>query len=144
MAATASGSFLNRVQALLALGVLIAFFLPWIQGSVTLTGLELVSLARGWQQEQAEAVLLVAYAAIPFTALLTLAAALLRHGVRLMGGLCGSLTVLAIGLLWLARRDADPAQGVVAYGAYVAGAFGLLLMIFAFRLLRLPQGRERR
>lgn len=142
MAAVGAGTWANRLQALLAAGVLIAFFLPWIQGRVTLTGLELVSLARGWQQEQAEAVLLVAYAAIPVTALLTLAATLLRHGVRLMGGLCGSLTVLAITLLWLARRGADPAQGVVAYGAYAAGAFGLLLLIFAFKLVRLPHGRE--
>lgn len=144
MAGGAAGKLVNRLEVLLAAAAIVAFFLPWMaNATASLSGLELVSLARGRQAEQAEAILLVAFAAIPVLALVTLGAALLGHGVRLFGGLCGLIALTGAGLLWLARRDVDPASGgmVPAYGLYATMAFGLGLLLAAFGLLRLPERR---
>lgn len=140
----AASRLVNRLETLLAVAMLVAFFLPWMQSSTnSLSGLELVSLARGRQAEQAEAILLVAFAAIPVLALLTLGAALLGHGVRVFGGLCGLLALLGAGLLWLARQDADPASGamVLAYGAHTTLLLGLLLLLSSLGVIRLPERR---
>jgi hypothetical protein len=144
MPASAAAKLVNRLEALLACAVVVAFFLPWVENAgASLSGLELVSLARGRQAEQAEAILLVAFSAIPVLALLTLGAALLGHGVRLFGGLCGGVAVAGSGLLWLARQDADPASGamVVAYGLYATLLLGLALLLAALNLIRLPERR---
>jgi hypothetical protein len=130
-----------RLLALLATAVLLAFFLPWIDGPQRLTGLELVALARGRQAEQAETAFIVAFAAVPLLALLTLAASLLRQGVRLFGGLCGLVALGVLAILWLARRNAAPGEAMLGYGAYATGLFGLLLVLAAFGLLRLPSAR---
>ncbi len=140
----AKSRLVNRLETLLAVAMLVAFFLPWVaSATASLSGLELVSLARGRQAEQAEAILLVAFAAIPVLALLTLGAALLGHGQRLFGGLCGLFAMLGAGLLWLARRDADPTSGamVVAYGAYATLLLGLLLLLAAAGVIGLPERR---
>jgi hypothetical protein len=140
----AAAKLVNRLEALLAGAVVIAFFLPWVENATaSLSGLELVSLARGRQSEQAEAMLLVAFSAIPVLALLTLGAALLGHGARLFGGLCGGFAVAGTGLLWLARQDADPASGAMlpAYGTYATLLLGLLLVLAAFGVVRLPERR---
>jgi len=144
MPAGAAAKLVNRLEALLACAVVVAFFLPWVENAgASLSGLELVSLARGRQAEQAEAILLVAFSAIPVLALLTLGAALLGHGVRLFGGLCGGVAVAGSGLLWLARQDADPASGamVAAYGLYATLLLGLALLLAALNLIRLPERR---
>ncbi len=141
MAAT-SQRLIQRVIALLAAAIVVAFFLPWLESQTArLSGLELVSLARGRQAEQAEAILLVAFAAIPVLALITLGAALLGHGVRLFGGLCGFFAVAATGLLWLARREADAAGNamVTTYGTYATLLLGLLLLLLGLGVLRLPE-----
>lgn len=138
----AAVSFFHRLEPLLAAGIVVAFFLPWIEGQVKLTGLELVSLARGRQAEQAEAMLLVAYAAIPVLALLTLVAGLLRHAQRILGALCGLVTLAGMVLLWLARQEAEPGQGVLGYGAWISGLLGLLLLLAACNVIRLPPPRS--
>lgn len=138
----AANSFFHRLEPTLALGILIAFFLPWIEGQVQLTGLELVSLAHGRQAEQAEAMLLVAFAAIPVLALLTLVAGAIRHAQRLLGGICAVVTLAGMILLWLARQQAEPDQGVLGYGAWLNGLFGLLLLLSALNVIRLPPPRS--
>jgi len=141
-AAPSAATLRNRLLALLATGVLLAFFLPWlVDGPQRLTGLELVALARGRQAEQAETAFIVAFAAVPLLALLTLAASLLRQGVRLFGTLCGLLALGVMGTLWLARRSAEPGEAVLGYGAWATGVFGLLLVLAAFGVLRLPSPR---
>jgi len=140
----AAGKLVNRLEAPLAGALLVAFFLPWMANATTsLSGLELVSLARGRQAEQAEAILLVAFAAIPVLALVTLGAALVGHGLRLFGGVCGFVAVAGSGLLWLARQGADPAAGQMAmvYGAYATLLLGLLLLLSATGVIRLPERR---
>jgi len=137
----AGGSRSGRLEAPLAVGILVAFFLPWIEGPVHLSGLELVSLARGRQAAQAEAILLVAFAGIPVLALLTLAATLLRHGVRLLGGICGVLALAGMSLLWLARQSAAPGAGQLGFGGYATGLLGLLLLLAACNVIRLPPSR---
>lgn len=144
MPAGPAGKLVNRLEALLAFAVVTAFFLPWMRdATASLSGLELVSLARGRQAEQAEAILLVAFSAIPVLALLTLGAALVGHGVRLFGALCGLLAVAGAGLLWLARRGVDPAGGgmLPAYGLYATLLLGLLLLLAALGVVRLPERR---
>lgn len=137
----AAGGRGGRLEAPLAAGVLIAFFLPWIQGPVNLSGLELVSLAHGRRAEQAEAILLVAFAGIPVVALLTLVGTLLRHGQRLLGGICGALALAGMTLLWLARQSADAGPGQLGFGGYVTGFLGLLLLLAASNVIRLPPSR---
>ena len=138
----AAGSFFHRPEPLLAAGIVVAFFLPWIEGGVRLSGLELVSLAHGRQAEQAEAMLLVAFAAIPVLALLTIVAGLLRHAQRILGGICAVVTLAGMVLLWLARQQAEPGQGVLGYGAWLNGLFGLLLLLSALNVIRLPPPRS--
>jgi hypothetical protein len=143
-AAPSAATLRNRLLALLAACVLLAFFLPWIQGPQPLSGLELVALARGRQAEQAETAFIVAFAAVPFLALLTLAASLIRQGVRLLGGLCGLLAVGVLATLWLARRSAEAGEPLLGYGAYISGACGLLLLLAALGIVRLPAQRPAR
>ncbi len=138
----ASGGFFHRLEPLLALGIVVAFFLPWIEGPVSLTGLELVSLARGRQAAQEEAILLVAFAAMPVLALLTLVAGMLRHAQRVLGGLCGVISLAGMVLLWLARQQAEPGHSVLGYGAYATGLLGLLLFLAACNLIGLPPPRS--
>lgn len=140
-AAPSAATLRIRLLALLATGVLLAFFLPWIDGPQRLTGLELVALARGRQAEQAETAFIVAFAAVPLLAILTLAASLLRQGVRFFGALCGLLALGVMAILWLARRTAEPGEAMLGYGAYLTGAFGLLLVLAALGILRLPTAR---
>lgn len=140
-AAPSAATLRIRLLALLATGVLLAFFLPWIVGPQRLTGLELVALARGRQAEQSETAFIVAFAAVPLLAVLTLAASLIRQGVRFFGGLCGVLAVAVIAILWLARRAAVEGEAMLGYGAYATGAFGLLLVLAACGVLRLPTAR---
>ena len=66
---------------------------------------------------------------------LTLAAALLRHGVRFCSGLCGGLAVAGIGLLMLARVQAESAAAI-GMGAYVTGGLALALLAVGFNLVR--------
>ncbi|GAB5467857.1 MAG: hypothetical protein Kilf2KO_08870 [Rhodospirillales bacterium] len=124
-----------RIAGLLGAGVVVAFFLPWIATPTPLTGLEMVAVAIGRQQEEAEAILLILYGAIPLAGLLTIAAALLRHGVKAFGGLCGLLSVAGIGLLILARVQAEQMESI-GLGAYVTGGLGLLLLAVGFDLVR--------
>lgn len=140
-AAPSAATLRNRLLGLLAAGVLLAFFLPWIDGAQRLSGLELVALARGRQAEQAETAFIVAFAAVPLLALLTLAACLLRQGQRFLGVLCGLLAMGVLATLWLARRAAEAGEPQLGYGAYASGFFGLLLLLAAFGLLRLPAAR---
>lgn len=140
-AAPSAATLRNRLLALLAGGVLLAFFLPWLAGPHPLSGLELVALARGLQREQAETVAIVSFAAVPLLALLTLVASMLRQGVRFLGALCGLLAVAVTLLLWLSRRDAQPGEAILGYGAYATGIFGLLLLLAAFGVIRLPSAR---
>jgi len=139
--APSAATLRNRLLALLATGVLLAFFLPWIDGPQRLSGLEFVALARGRQAEQAETAFIVAFAAVPLLALLTLAVSLLRQGVRFFGALCGLLAVGVTATLWLARRSAEPGEAMLGYGAWATGLFGLLLLLAAFGVLRLPSPR---
>ncbi|MEO1191092.1 MAG: hypothetical protein AAFY02_05015 [Pseudomonadota bacterium] len=124
-----------RIAGLLAGGVIVSFFLPWIVSPTALTGLELVAVAVGRQQEEAEAILLILYAAIPLAAVITLAAALLRHGVRTTSGICGSLAIAGIALLVLARLQADAAE-TLGFGAYVTGGLGIALLLIASGVVR--------
>jgi hypothetical protein len=140
-AAPSTATLRNRLLALLSAGVLLAFFLPWIDGAQRLSGLELVALARGRQAEQAETAFIVAFAAVPFLALLTLAASLIRQGVRFFGGLCGLLAMAVLAILWLARRAPEAGEPQLGYGAYASGLFGLLMLLAALGVLRLPAAR---
>jgi len=117
-----------RFSAWIAAGVVIAFFLPWLAGAQPLTGLELVVLADARRQEQEEAILLVVFAAIPFTALLTLAAAMIRHGVKVLSHICGLLAIAGTVLIWLARQQAGEAE-TLGVGAYATGGLGLALIL---------------
>ena len=124
-----------RLAGLMGAGVVVAFFLPWTGSPMQLTGLELVAVAVGRQQEEAEAILLILYAAIPLAGLVTVAASLLRHGVRVTSGLCGGLAVAGIGLLVAARLQAE-AEEIIRLGAYVTGGLGLALLLVAFNVVR--------
>lgn len=124
-----------RVAGLLGAGVVVAFFLPWTATPSAWTGLELVAVAIERHQDEGEAILLILYGAIPVAGLLTVAAALLRHGVKVLSGLCGGLAVGGIGLLMLARVQAESAAAI-GVGAYATGGMALALLAIAFNLVR--------
>jgi len=133
--AAPAGVHLARIAGLLGGGVIVAFFLPWIVSPNPLSGLDMVALAVGRRQEEAEAILLILYAAIPFAAVLTVAAALIRHGVRFTSGLCGGLAVAGAALLILARLQAE-APETLGMGAYATGGLGLALLLIALKVVR--------
>ncbi|MBC6404671.1 MAG: hypothetical protein GDA41_02905 [Rhodospirillales bacterium] len=132
----ATGIQQARIAGLLGAGIVVAFFLPWTTTPSAWTGLELVAVATELQQTRGQAILLVLYGAIPVAGLLTVAAALLRHGVRIYSGLCGLLSVAGIGLLILARAQVE-SLAAVGVGAYVTGGLALALLSIAFNLVRL-------
>ncbi len=127
-----------RFVGLLGAGVVVAFFLPWIVLPPSPgTGLELVAVAIDWRQEQDEAILLVLFAAVPVAGLLTVAAALMRHGVRFLSGLCGALAVGSTGLLMIALMQ-ERSLEAIGIGAYITGGLGLALLSIGLNLVRWP------
>ncbi len=126
-----------RVAGLLGAGIVVAFFLPWTALPSSWSGLELVAVAVSWRQEQAEAILLLLFGAIPVAGLLTVAAALLRHGVQFLSGLCGALSVAASALLMVALMQ-DKSVEAIGIGAYITGGLGLALLSVGLNLVRWP------
>jgi len=103
----------------LAIGLAICFFFPWLNAGLERpTGLFLAKMdERFW-------FLWV----IPFFCVLTLYAGITKKNQREVAQLCGAIPYLIL-VYWLSNVGFDKAK-ILADGAYVSLALGLLLLLF--------------